>query len=64
LQKSGLSAKLNLCTFFTAKTIFYLQKKCKLANKKNGFAYVGAKLKLSAFFPAPSQTREPLATIL
>jgi len=34
LQKSGLSAKLNFCTFLVARTIFYLHKKCKLANKK------------------------------
>ena len=36
-------------------------KKCKLANKKNGFANVGAKLKVSAFFSAPSPIRGPLS---
>jgi len=48
LQKSGLSAKLNICAFYPQKP-FLFAGKCKLANKKNGFAHVGAKLKVLPF---------------
>lgn len=58
--KERVKSKLQLFCFLSAKTIFYLLKKSKLANKKNGFANCSAELNISAFYSAPSQSPEPL----
>ena len=61
--KERVKFKIQHLCFLSAKTIFYLLKKCKLANKK-WFCYVGAKLKVPSFYSAPSQSPKPLCDIL